>query len=67
MATLSRHFNKGEEIVVSTTDRTRYIWQTEAGCNPIEFDLLEAGQLVGVTGLFENDLFIATRITVKIQ
>lgn len=67
MATLSGPFSKGEEIVVSTTDRTRYSWQTEAGCDPIEFDLLEMGQLVGVTGLFENDLFIATRIKVKIQ
>jgi hypothetical protein len=67
MATLYGPFSKGEEIVVSTTDRTRYSWQTEAGCDPIEFDLLEMGQLVGVTGLFENDLFIATRIKVKIQ
>lgn len=67
ITTVSGPFPKGSEVVVYTTSRTRISLQEADGtCTPIPFSDLAVGDLVGVTGRFENSLFVATRITVKI-
>ncbi len=67
ITTVSGPFPKGSEVVVYTTSRTRFLQQIADGtCIYITFEDLEVGDLVGVTGRFENGLFVATRITVKL-
>jgi hypothetical protein len=56
----------GEELLITTIGRTRFLRYAEPKCEIIGFDDVEAGARVGLNGYMVEDDFLAKRVIVDI-